>query len=106
MNRRIHCQALALGIAALLVSASFAQDSCRARIQISVDAEVPDPHDPSFITGLLADPQYRLTWVSGDSSDVVYDLSGPASDAGCANMIDRIRRAAAVLDVTVLESQP
>jgi len=88
-----------------LAAASSAQAPCRARVVITIDAEVPDTRDPSFLSGLLANPQYRLSWVTGDSTSAVYDLSGPAEDQGCANGIDQIRRGAAVLDVKVLEPE-
>jgi hypothetical protein len=103
MDRRMRCPTIALFIAALALAAvSSAQEPCRARVVITIDPEVPDTRDPSFVSGLLANPQYRLAWVTGDGSSVVYDLSGPAEDQGCANGIDQIRRGAAVLDVKVL----
>jgi hypothetical protein len=103
MERRRHCPSIAWFIAALAMpAASFAQEPCRARVVITIDAEVPDTRDPGFLSGLLANPRYRLTWVTGDGSSVVYDLSGPAEDQGCTNGIDQIRRGATVLDVKVL----
>lgn len=101
MDRRKHCRSFALLLLALN-GASFAQDACRARIEIRIDAEIPNARDPSFITGLIANPQYRLAWVSGDSTRGVYDLTGPASDENCSSGIDQLRRDAAVLDVKVL----
>src|SRR5688572_12350717 len=103
MTPRNRFRALALCLAVLQFDFSHAQESCRARVEISVNADIPNARDPSFITGLLANPLYRLTWVSGDDSPFVYDLTGPASDAGCANMIEQIGRDAAVQDVRVLE---
>lgn len=104
MERHSHHPSIGLFLAALgLAAASSAQEPCHARLLISIDAEVPDTRNPAFLSGLLANPQYRLSWVTGDSSSAVYDLSGPAEDQGCANGIDQIRRGAAVLDVKVLE---
>lgn len=106
MDRNRHSPSLAFSMAALALAAGLpAQEPCRARVEIVVDAEVPDARDPGFLSGLLANPQYRLSWLSGDSSSAVYDLSGPSEDPGCANGIDLIRRGAAVLDVKVLEPE-
>jgi len=101
-RRWIYLATIPLGMSVVAV----AQENCRARIAISVDAEVPDARDPSFLSGLLADPQYRLTWVSGDSDLVIFDLSGPAGDPDCASMVEQIRRSAAVLEVKRLDDPP
>ena len=83
-------------------TANAQQDACRARIEITLDAEVNDPRDPSFLESLLASPGYQLTWVGGNDDTTIYDLKGPATDTGCANMIERIGKAAAVLNVRIV----
>jgi hypothetical protein len=87
-------------------TACLAQETCRTRVEIRIDAEVPDARDPSFLSALLANPQYRLAWVSGDDDTQVYDLTGPGGDEGCSRMLEQIRRSAAVLDLKVLELEP
>lgn len=100
--KRIACFAAVI----LTGTVCIAQENCRARLEIRVDSEVPNARDPSFLSGLLANPQYRLAWVSGDNDTQVYDLTGPPDDQGCSRMLEQIRRSAAVLDVTVLLLDP
>jgi len=82
--------------------ANAQQDACRARIEVTLDPEVNDPRDPSFLSSLLATPGYQLTWVSGNDETTIYDLKGPASDNGCADMIEQIGKSSAVLNVRIV----
>ena len=89
----------------LLIGSAIAnaqQDVCRARIEVTLDPEVNDPREPSFLSSLLATPGYQLTWVSGNDETTIYELKGPASDNGCANMIEQIGKSSAVLKVRIV----
>ncbi len=80
-----------------------APDKCTARIEVKLAPDVPDPRDPSFLTALLANPLYQLTWVDGRDSTAVYDLTGPAIDYRCEKEINLLRRAAHVMDLKVVQ---
>jgi hypothetical protein len=94
---------LLAALATTVESQEPAQEPCRARLAITIDDEIPDARNPSFLSGLLGNPRYRLTWLSGDTSSAVYELSGPSDDPGCGYGIEQIRRDASVLGVQVLE---
>ena len=102
--RRAHVGLFASAIGLLLGSAmaNAQQDGCRARIEVTLDPEVNDPRAPSFLSSLLASPEYQLIWVQGDDSTAIYDLKGPATDDGCANMIEQIGKRSAVLNVRIV----
>jgi hypothetical protein len=85
--------------------ANAQQDACRVRIEITLDPEVNDPRDPSFLSSLMGSAGYQLKWVQGDDSISIYDLSGPATDNGCANMIEQIGKSSAVTSVRVVDPQ-
>jgi len=90
---------------ALLTGSALAnaqQDACRARIEVTLDPEVNNPRDPSFLSSLLTTPGYQLTWVSGNDETTIYDLLGPATDDGCSNMVEQISKSSAVLNVRVV----
>ncbi len=103
-KRHVPAGLIASAIAFLTGSAiaNAQQDACRARIEVTLDAEVNDPRDPSFLTSLLTSPGYQLTWVGGNDETTIYDLKGPAIDIGCADMIEQIGKSAAVLKVRVV----
>ncbi len=81
-----------------------APEKCRARLEVKLTPDVPNPRDPSFLSALAANPLYQLTWVSGTDSMAVYDLTGPATDYQCEEEIKRLRRDAHLMDLKVLHS--
>jgi hypothetical protein len=88
-----------LGVAAV---ASAAPDKCHARLLLKLTPDVPNPRDPSFLSALTANPLYVLTWVEGNDTSAVVDLTGPAIDYHCEDEIKRLSRDAHILDLKVL----
>jgi hypothetical protein len=82
--------------------AAAAAEQCRARLEVTLEPSVPNARDPSFLSGLAANPVYTLLWVDGSGSTAVYELKGPATDYRCEEEINRIRRNASVMDLKVL----
>jgi hypothetical protein len=68
--------------------------------------DIPNPRDPAFLSGLAANPLYRLTWVKGTDLTAVIELTGPATDYHCEDEIRRISRDAHIMDLTVLQPDP
>jgi hypothetical protein len=80
-------------------------ERCEARLEVTLTPDVPNPRDPSFLSGLAANPLYQLIWVRGSDSAAVYAFTGPATDYHCEDEVKRISRDAHVLDLKVLEPQ-
>jgi hypothetical protein len=96
----------ALILASLAPLAAEAQtDSCVARIEVTLEASVEDPRDPSFLTALLANAMYKLSWVEGDDTTAVYELVGPASDFKCEREISQLSRSAQIRDLRVVSQE-
>jgi hypothetical protein len=94
---------LACGLLLMSVVAAAQGGRCMARVELVLDSEVSDPRNPGFVSSLTGSPLYSLSWIEGEGSRVVYDLTGPGSDEMCKGGIEMLRRDAAVLDLRVLE---
>jgi hypothetical protein len=73
---------------------------------VKLTPDIPNPRDPAFLSGLAANPLYRLTWVKGTDLTAVIELTGPATDYHCEDEIRRISRDAHLMDLTVLQPDP
>jgi hypothetical protein len=69
---------------------------------LTLAPDVPNPRDPSFLSALSANPLYTITWVEGNDSTAVVDLTGPATDYHCDDEIRRLSRDAHILNLKVL----
>jgi hypothetical protein len=81
---------------------SVVPDRCHARLLLTLAPDVPNPRDPSFLSALSANPLYAITWVEGNGSTAVVDLTGPATDFHCDDEIRRLSRDAHILTLKVL----
>jgi hypothetical protein len=79
---------------------------CKARLQLKLTPDVPNPRDPGFLATLAGSPLYRLTWIEGDESNAVVLLIGPATDYRCEKQIGQISRNSHIADLKVLPPEP
>jgi hypothetical protein len=82
---------------------SAVPDRCHARLLLKLTPDVPNPRDPTFLSALTANPLYAITWVEGNDTTAVVDLTGPATDYHCEDEIRRLGRDAHILDLKVLQ---
>ena len=82
---------------------SAVPDRCHARLLLKLTPDVPNPRDPTFLSALTANPLYAITWVEGNDTTAVVDLTGPATDFHCEDEIRRLGRDAHILDLKVLQ---
>jgi hypothetical protein len=106
MSERSEAAALAIAVIVCAAGPGVAQgaERCRARIEVQLDASVANPRDPSFLSALTANAQYQLIWIEGDSTRVVYELTGPATDHRCEAQVGRMQRNANISDLRVVEA--
>jgi hypothetical protein len=108
MNRRIHAIAAnaVLAVAQIGGAIAGAPTQCDVRLALHLTPDASNPKDQGFLDSLLADPQYRLTWVRGTDTRAVVELTGPASDRRCRAGIRRLANSAFVLDIKVVAKTP
>jgi hypothetical protein len=82
---------------------SAVPDRCHARLSLKLTPDIPNPRDPTFLSTLTANPLYQITWVEGDDTTAVVDLTGPATDFHCEDEIRRLGRDAHIMDLKVLQ---
>lgn len=75
---------------------------CNVRLRLHLTPDPADPQDQGFLDSLLGDPQYRLTWIRGTDTEVVVQLTGPATDLRCRDRIRRLGASSFILDVTII----
>jgi len=104
MKRQLHALAAnaVLAVAQIGSASAGAPTQCEVRLALHLTPDAADPKDQGFLDSLLADPQYRLTWVRGTDTRAVVELRGPASDRRCRAGIRRLATSAFVLDVKVV----
>jgi hypothetical protein len=95
-----------LAVAQTGAAVAGAPIQCDVRLALHLTPDAADPKDQGFLDSLLADPQYRLTWVRGTDTRAVVELTGPASDRRCRAGIQRLAKSAFVLDVKVVAKTP
>lgn len=96
-----------LGIAILATTFDSARASdyllepCISRLLIELTPDVPDPHDPGFLSSLVNNhPAYQLTWVGRDDDfTIVLDLTGPGPRERCDAVVDTMRKDGRVLSI-------
>jgi hypothetical protein len=115
MKTQLHCLGIVNRCGSLIVAAALATvpntahgqspvpDRCHARLSLTLTPYVPNPRDPSFLSALSANPLYILTWVEGNDSTAVVDLTGPATDYHCTDEIRRLSKDAHIMDLKVLQ---
>jgi hypothetical protein len=69
---------------------------------VRLTPDVPNPADAGFLSSLLNDPRFRLTWVGkGSDHDVELELSGPGTNDACVRVIDGMRRDARIVLIQI-----
>jgi hypothetical protein len=91
------------GVLGSRVVNSDVPDRCEAHLLVRLEPRVSNPRDPSFLSALVANPLYQLTWVKGNDSTAEYRLTGPATDYQCEEEITRLSRDAHLMDLKVLQ---
>ncbi len=91
-----------LAVAQIGTAAAAAPARCDVRLSLHLTPDAADPKDQGFLDSLLADPQYRLTWIKGTDTKVWVELTGPAADRRCRDGIRRLSASAFVLNVKVI----
>ncbi len=66
-----------LAVAQIGTAAAAAPARCDVRLSLHLTPDAADPKDQGFLDSLLADPQYRLTWIKGTDTKVWVELTGP-----------------------------
>ena len=77
--------------------------SCDVRLSLQLTPDAASTQSPGFLTALVADPRYQLTWIQGSDTSAIVQLTGPGSDSQCSEGIDRLGRSSHVQDVKVIQ---
>jgi hypothetical protein len=88
--------ALAVGTAA-----AQAPPSCHRHLSVELTPDVPNPRDLAFLSSLLTQPGFTLSWTGQNGTVVELDLSGPGPDDQCRAVIAAMRKDSRVQSVTV-----
>lgn len=75
---------------------------CDVHVVVHVTPDVPNPGNVGFLSSLVTDPNFRLTWLGKLSDrDWALELSGPGAPEACEKVIDGMRRDARVVSVEI-----
>jgi len=93
----------ALITTALAVGTVAAQTppTCHRHLSVELTPDVPNPRDLAFLSSLLAQPGFQLSWTGQNGSVVELDLSGPGPDDQCRAVIAAMRKDGRVQSITV-----
>ena len=100
------CALTALALpASVLPSLAAAQDvpGCSLRLRVQLEPEVPNPRSAAFLSDLAGDPGFILVLVKPGQYSEVLQLSGPGPAYRCRHEVERIRKDARVINLTVLD---
>lgn len=93
---------LLLSAAVLCGHAAAAPRTCDLQLTVHLTPDVPNPSDLSFLSALVGNPQYALTWIEqSENGDVLLELTGPGPRVNCQRVVDAMRRNAHVESITV-----
>lgn len=96
---------LACTLLLMPVVAAALESRCSVRIEVQLNDSVSNPRDPRVFTSLIANPGYSVSWVEGERSRHVFDLSGPGGDFMCRDGVELLRRDPAIWEVRVIETE-
>lgn len=104
--RRIELAAL-LACTLLLVPmvAAALESRCAVRIEVHLNDSVSNPRNPRLFASLVENTAYTASWVEGQGSRHVFELSGPGGDFMCRDGVELLRRDPAVWELRVIETE-
>jgi hypothetical protein len=88
--------ALAAGTAA-----AQAPPTCHRHLQVELTPDVPNPRDLAFLSSLLTQPGFQLSWTGQNGTTIELDLTGPGPDDQCRAVIAAMRKDGRVQSITV-----
>src|ERR1700722_12919372 len=88
--------ALAGGYAAADVPAT-----CNRHLSVELTPDVPNPRDLAFLSSLLTQPGFQLSWTGQNGTVVELELTGPGTDDQCRAVIAGMRKDGRVQSITV-----
>jgi hypothetical protein len=93
----------ALIATALVVGTAAAQapPACHRHLSVELTPDVPNPRDLAFLSSLLTQPGFQLSWTGQNGSVIELDLTGPGPDDQCRAVIAAMRKDARVQSITV-----
>jgi hypothetical protein len=94
--------------AALIITASVfdtaaaqTPPACHRHLAVELTPDVPNPRDLAFLSSLLTQPGFQLSWTGQNGSIVELDLIGPGPDDQCRAVIAAMRKDGRVQSITV-----
>jgi hypothetical protein len=75
--------------------------SCHRHLQVELTPDVPNARDLAFLSSLLTQPGFQLSWTGQDGTVVELDLTGPGPDDQCRAVIAAMRKDGRVQSITV-----
>jgi hypothetical protein len=75
--------------------------TCHRHLQVELTPDVPNPRDLAFLSSLLTQPGFQLSWTGQDGSVIELDLTGPGPDDQCRAVIAAMRKDGRVQSITV-----
>lgn len=88
--------ALAAGTAA-----AQAPPTCHRHLQVELTPDVPNPRDLAFLSSLLTQPGFQLSWTGQNGTAIELELTGPGPDDQCRAVIAAMRKDGRVQSITV-----
>lgn len=93
----------ALIATALAVGSAAAQTppTCHRHLQVELTPDVPNPRDLAFLSSLLTQPGFQLSWTGQNGTVIELELTGPGPDDQCRAVIAAMRKDGRVQSITV-----
>lgn len=97
LGAALFAMALAVGTAA----AQTTPPACHRHLSVELTPDVPNPRDLAFLSSLLTQPGFQLSWTGQNGSVVELELTGPGPDDQCRAVIAAMRKDGRVQSITV-----
>jgi hypothetical protein len=101
MNPKAFLATLIVAALAVGTAAAQAPPTCHRHLSVELTPDVPNPRDLAFLSSLLTQPGFQLSWTGQNGSVVELDLVGPGPDDQCRAVIAAMRKDGRVQSVTV-----
>jgi hypothetical protein len=75
--------------------------ACEYRLVMHLTPDVPNPSDQSFLSSLVTDAAFQVTWREQSGGDTVVDLRGPGPGHRCNRVVEGMRRDGRVVSVEI-----
>ena len=97
---------IALIATTLVIDTAVAQTppTCHRHLSVELTPDVPNPRDLAFLSSLLTQPGFQLSWTGQNGSVVELDLTGPGPDDQCRAVIAAMRKDGRVQSITVTKN--